>query len=170
MNNNKQRLLHEFINNPKAMRKAKSIVVNRYNIDAQEADSIIFAGLSAAVGWWKEDREASFETAVFTAVTTHCLLFKRTQGRYRFADWDSCLEPTHAIDGERTLHFKQLLSSVMDKIIEVEDEEQRCILICIMLYGDAYDDVSPNPTASRKMVERFRQGLKDTFKDDIEWG
>jgi len=167
--NRRQKLLRDYISNPKSMRKAKSIVVNRFHIDAQEADSIIFAGLSTAVGWWKEDREASFETAVITAIMSHCLLFKRTQGRYRFTDWDSCIEPTHVIDGERVIHFKQLLDLVMDKIMEVVDEDQRCILICVMLYGDAYDDVSTNPQASRKMVERFRQGLREEFKDDIEW-
>ena len=53
--------------------------------------------------------------------------------------------------------------------MEVEDEDQRCILISVLLYGDSYDEVSINPQASRKMVERFRSSLREEFKNELIW-
>lgn len=165
----KHNLIMSFLSNPKNMRQAKYLVVNRHQIDAQEAEGLIFAALAAACDWWKEDGGASFATTVFSVINTHCLLFKRKHYNYIYVDLEECNEPVTTVDGERILHFRDILERVLNKIYKIEDEEQRCILICILLHGDPYEAVSLNPPAARKMVERFRSELKEEFGDDMIW-
>lgn len=165
----KHELIVDFLNNRQMMSKAKSVIVNRFAIDPQETDSIVFAALMAAISWWRPDRNSTFSSAVITAVTTQCLMFKRANMRHTYIDMEECLEPSSGLDGERIVHFRQLFNQVMEVINDVEDDEQRCILICILMYGDNYEDVSLNPPAARKMVERFRGELRDRFKGEIEW-
>lgn len=158
------------IASPAVMKRMRGIVINRYKIPACDADGVLFDALTTAYEWWDSDKSASWLTAVFTALETTCRLYKRKHKHdYKFTEFSLDHEGEDNTNLERITHFKQLLPLVIKKIMDVEDEEKRCILICALFYGDNFNDISLNPTASRKMVERFRQELREEFGQELYW-
>ncbi len=162
--------LEKTISNPRIMSKMRGVIINRYRIPADDADGVLFEALTTANEWWDKDKEASWLTALFTALESTCKIYKRkNKHSYKFTS----LEPEHDVQtnlsAERIVHFQKLLPLVMKKIHDIEDEEKRCILVCSLIYGDPMIELSLHPSNSRKMVERFRQELKEEFGDQLYW-
>lgn len=158
-----------FVNNPRLMGMLRSRIVNIFNVPAQDADMVVFHTLSTTVSWWKPGK-AMFSTAVFNSLKNVCLNYFRTQKKHGNCEpLDEQNEQVTDMDAPRVLHFKQLLDKVMEKIQDVEDEEQRDILMNILIYNQPYNEVSDNPVAARQYVNRFRKQLQDEFGEEMQW-
>ena len=158
------------VGNPSVMRRMRGIIINRYKIPAGDADGVLFEALTTANEWWDKDIEASWLTALFTALETTCKIYKRKHKHdYKYVPYEDEHAKPDCVDAERIVHFKQLLPKVMDCIHNVENDENRCILMCALVYGDPMHELSLNPVASRKMVERFRRDLREKFGQELYW-
>lgn len=158
------------VGNPVIMRKMRSVIINRYKIPADDADGVLFEALTTANEWWDKDKEAAWLTALFTSLESTCKIYKRKHKHdYKFIPFEPEHEKPIDMGADRLIHFKQLLDIVVKKIHNVENDEKRCLLICALLYGDSMNDISINPSTSRKMIERFRQELREEFGNQLYW-
>lgn len=149
---------------------AKSIVVNKYRIPPQDFEDLLFEALATAAEWWSPDRGTAWTTSVFITLESACLMYKRKNKKgFLLKTFDYSRDIEGNTDTEREVHFRELFNQVIEKINEVEDEENRLILLGVLLNGEKYDDVCDNPPAARKMVERFREGLKQEFGNELAW-
>lgn len=157
------RLVRSFISDPTSMRKAKSIVVHKYEINTGDFMGILNGALAKACNSWDEHL-SSFNSYVITSLNSECIDFLRRNNQ-PFVD--IAYADNVAVDNDmaNTLHLRKVLEKVLDRITESEHAD---LLLRVLVCGENYKSVVNLPPNARKVVERFRQQLRDEFVEELK--
>ena len=163
-----ERLTREFLQNRNAMARARFIVRREYGINMQEFEMLLFDALADAVRFKPDER--GFVLYVHKTLCHRCVDWvrqsnKHNDGRMEFENTDIY----HTFEPSRVLHSEQLINAIIDKIDNVENEDDQNIIFAVLICGDNYEKVTDNVPAAWKTVERFRKELQKEFKEYLNW-